>query len=95
VEIAMSELIDNPLRQSNVVDRAAETADKAVEATRRATDALLDNVSNKVETVRSTVSPTLDRVAAPWDSVTEYTTQQPLKALAAALLVGLVIGRLL
>ena len=91
----MSELIDNPLRQSNVVDRAAETADKAVEATRRATDALLDNVSNKVETVRSTVSPKLDRVTAPWDSVTEYTTQQPLKALAAALLVGLVIGRLL
>jgi hypothetical protein len=81
VEIVMSELIDNPLRQSNVVDRAAETADKAVEATRRAADALLDNVSSKVESVRSTVSPTLDRVIGPWDSVTEYTKQQPLKAL--------------
>ena len=91
----MSELIDNPLRESNVVDRAAQTADRAVEATRRVTDSLLDNVSNKVESVRSTVSPTLDRVIGPWNSVTEYTKEQPLKALAAALLVGLVIGRLL
>jgi len=91
----MSELTENPLRSSNVVDRAAETADRAVEATRRATDALLDNVSNKVESVRSTVSPTLDRVIGPWDSVTAYTKDQPLKALAAAFLVGLIIGRLM
>ncbi len=82
-------------QQSNVVDRAAQSADKAVEATRRATDALLDNVAHKVEDVRSAVSPALDRASAPLDAVTRYTTQQPLKALAAAILLGLVIGRIL
>ena len=81
--------------RSNLVDRAADSADRAVEATRRAADNLLDSVSDKVESVRSAVSPTIDGVASPVEDVIDYTIDNPLKALAAAFLVGVVIGRLL
>lgn len=82
-------------QQPNVVDRVAQSADKALDATRRATDSLLDSVSGKVEHVRSTISPALNRVVAPWDAVTDYTREQPVKALAMAALVGVLMGRIL
>ena len=81
--------------RANVVDRAADSADRAVEATRRVADNLLDSVSDKVESVRSAISPGIDRVVSPVDDVIDYTIDNPLKALAAAFFVGLLIGRLL
>lgn len=78
----------DPTTNANVADRAARSADKALDATRRATGAAIDTLADKVHGLRDSVSPALDRVAAPFDAVAEYTQQAPLKSLLAAAAVG-------
>ena len=77
-------------KDTNFVDRAAESADRALDATRRAAGSVIDNVSDKVESVRSSVSPAVDRASAPFDAVVEYTRTKPLTALLAAAAAGAV-----
>jgi hypothetical protein len=77
-------------KDANFVDRAADTADRALDATRRAADTVIDTVSDKVESMRSSVSPAVDRATAPFDAVVEYTRTKPLTALLAAAAAGAV-----
>ena len=72
----------------NVVDKAAHTVAKAVDATKGATIEALESVANKVESVRSTLSPVLNTATAPFDKILEYTTRNPATALFAAAGVG-------
>ncbi|KQW37613.1 hypothetical protein [Rhizobacter sp. Root404] len=76
---------------ANLVDKAADSATRAVDATKAATTAALDSVSDKVETVRGKLSPALNNASAPLDSLIEYTQQQPVRALLAAAGVGAVL----
>jgi ElaB/YqjD/DUF883 family membrane-anchored ribosome-binding protein len=78
----------NDGRDPNVVDRASDSADKALEATRRAAGAAIDKVADKVHGIRDAVSPTVDRIVAPVDSVTRYTQESPIKSLLAAAALG-------
>jgi ElaB/YqjD/DUF883 family membrane-anchored ribosome-binding protein len=72
----------------NVVDRAAASADHAVQATKRATVAAFDNVSDRIEGMRDRASPVVDRVTAPFDEVSRYTKAQPLTSLLMAAAAG-------
>jgi ElaB/YqjD/DUF883 family membrane-anchored ribosome-binding protein len=78
-------------KEPNVVDRAALSADKALDATRRVTGAAIDSVADKVHGLRDTVSPKVDRLFAPVDSVSRYTQDAPLKSLLAAAAAGAVM----
>ncbi|MEO7338122.1 MAG: hypothetical protein ABIV63_16230 [Caldimonas sp.] len=92
MEKIMDEYIPSQLLKDNVVDKAAGVANKAVDATKHAATAALDSVSDKVESVRSTLSPALDNVMSPFDSVVKYTRAQPLTALACAVALGVVLA---
>ena len=72
----------------NLADRAADSVDKMLDATKRAADAALDSVSGKVHDLRDRASPVVDRIASPFDAVTVYTRQSPLKALLASAAAG-------
>ena len=72
----------------NVIDRAAHTADQALDATRRATNAALDSVADSVHGLRDRASPALNQLVSPLDSVVRYTHQAPVKALLAAAAAG-------
>ena len=47
------------------------------------------------EEVRRAVSQAIDQAKVSAEAVADYAQSQPLKALAAALLIGIVIGRVL
>lgn len=88
--------MDNPsipaaMLKPNLVDKTAESATDAVNATKHAASALFDSVSDKVEGLRSTLSPALESASAPMDSLVKYTQENPLKALAFAAGAGAVL----
>ena len=72
----------------NVVDRASDSADRALEATRRLSDTAIDGVAGKVHEIRDRVSPVVDRMVAPLDDVVRYTRQTPVRALLISAAVG-------
>ena len=76
---------------ANLVDKAATSATRAVDATKAATTAALDSVSDKVESVRGKLSPALNNASAPLDSLIQYTQEKPIQALLAAAGVGAVL----
>ena len=73
---------------SNVVDRAADTADRALEATRRLSDAAIDGVADRLHTLRDRASPAVDRMVAPYEDVLRYTQEAPLRALLISAAIG-------
>jgi len=79
---------------NNVVDKAAHIANKAVHASKRAADAALDSVSDKVESVRGTLSPAF-KAALPLDAVLTFTREQPVKALSGAFALGFALAALI
>lgn len=91
----MDEDIPRQLLKDNVVDKAASAASKAVDATKSAATVALDSVSDKVESMRSTLSPALDNAMMPLSSVVNYTKAQPLTALACAFATGVILTTLL
>jgi ElaB/YqjD/DUF883 family membrane-anchored ribosome-binding protein len=90
-EINMTDSMTSTGKEPNVVDRAAQSADKALEATRRVTGAAIDSVADKVHGLRDNVSPRVDKMFAPVDQVAKYTQDAPLKSLLAAAAVGAVL----
>ena len=78
----------SPSSSGNVVDRAAQSADKALEATRRAAGSAIDSVAEKVHGIRDLASPVVDRMVSPFDSVAQFTQASPLKSLLVAAAVG-------
>ncbi len=79
----------NPAADSgNLVDRAARSADKALEATRQAAGSALDSVAEKVHAVRDRASPALDRLTSPVDSLVQRTHNAPLQSLLIAAATG-------
>jgi ElaB/YqjD/DUF883 family membrane-anchored ribosome-binding protein len=81
--------------EANVVERASQTVDRALEATRRAADVAIDGVADKVHGLRDAMAPAVDRIVAPFDAVGQYTQEAPLKALLAAAAVGAVLMALI
>ena len=55
----------------------------------------LNEGSMDPEEVRRAVSQAMDQAKASAEAVADYAQRQPLKALAAAVLIGIVIGRIL
>jgi ElaB/YqjD/DUF883 family membrane-anchored ribosome-binding protein len=80
-----------PATPANLVDKAADSANRAVDATKAAATAALDSVSDKVEDVRGKLSPALNNATAPLDALVRYTQEQPVRALLAAAGVGAVL----
>lgn len=72
----------------NIVDRAAQSADKALEATRRTASSAIDSVADKVHAVRDRASPALDRLTAPLDNVVARTHAAPIQSLLVAAAAG-------
>lgn len=86
----MTEFLAGNLGQTNpnVIDRVTNRADKALDATRRVTNAAIDSVAGGVHSLRDRVSPALDQVASPLDTVVRYTHHAPVKALLGAAAAG-------
>ena len=84
-------MIESTPATANLVDKAADSATRAVDKTKAAATAALDSVSNQVENVRGKLSPALNNAYAPLDSVIQYTQEQPVRALLAAAGVGAVL----
>lgn len=72
----------------NIVDRAAHSADKLLDATRQTTSAAIDSVADKVHELRDRASPKLDRLTAPVDKLVERTQAAPLQSLLLAAAAG-------
>ena len=94
----------------NAVDKAAAAADQAIRKTRDASNVALDRLSDGVEKARDTTSPmfddTLEAVKARSAQLREQASQlsastseriraEPLKSVAIAAAVGVVLGLLL
>jgi ElaB/YqjD/DUF883 family membrane-anchored ribosome-binding protein len=79
----------------NLVDKAASSAAKAVDATKGVATAALDSVNEGVESVRSTLSPALDQALVPVESVIRFTREHPVSALMASAAVGAVVSAML
>ncbi|MBS0448608.1 MAG: hypothetical protein JSR59_22020 [Proteobacteria bacterium] len=62
---------------SNVVDQAADSAHTAIRATQDAANGALDRLSNRVDTIRDTASPKLDR----WSAQAEAAARRSVEAL--------------
>ena len=72
----------------NLVERASQSADQALEATRRAADAAIDSMVGRVHDLRDQASPVMDRIASPFDAVKHYARETPLKALLVSAATG-------
>jgi len=72
----------------NLVDRAAHSADKLLDATRQTTSSAIDSVADKVHALRDSASPKLDRLTAPVDALVERTHAAPLQSLLMAAAAG-------
>ena len=79
----------------NVVDRASDSADQLLEATRRSAGAAIDAVVDRVHAVRDRASPALDRIGAPIDAIVAHTQEAPIKSLLAAAAAGAVLMALI
>lgn len=75
---------------ANLIDRAARSADKAIDATRRLAGSAIDGVADKVHGMRDIASPALNRLVSPYDSMLDRTRETPAKALLAAAAAGAV-----
>lgn len=86
----MTEFLAGNLGQTNpnVIDRVTNRADKALDATRRATNSAIDTVASGVHSLRDRASPALDHMVSPLDSVVRYTHRAPMKALLSAAAAG-------
>lgn len=76
---------------ANLVDRAAQSADKALEATRRAAGSAIDSVADTVHDMRDRASPVMDRIASPFDLMIQRTREAPLKSLLVAAATGAMV----
>jgi len=72
----------------NVVDHAAHSAEKLLEATRQNANSAIDGAADKVQALRNRTSPALDRLMAPVDSLIERTRAAPLTSLLMAAAAG-------
>jgi ElaB/YqjD/DUF883 family membrane-anchored ribosome-binding protein len=79
----------------NFVDRAAQRADKAIDATRQGAASALDSVADKVHSVRDRASPAVDRMTMPIDRLSARTQDAPLQSLLIAAAAGAVLMALL
>jgi ElaB/YqjD/DUF883 family membrane-anchored ribosome-binding protein len=77
-----------PSSGSNIVDRASDTADRALEATRRLSDRAIDGMADRVHDLRDRASPAIDRLVSPYQDVLRYTQQTPVRALLISAAVG-------
>lgn len=91
----MNETTTSQGPSGNIVDEAAGSASKAIDATRAAADDLLEQVSDRVEGVRATLSPALDNALQPLDPLLQFTREHPGPALIAATGVGALLCALL
>lgn len=78
----------------NLVDQAAHSADRALDATRRVTGQAINRVADKVHDIRGVVSPILDRVVSPFEVVARHTREAPLRSLLAAAASGAALAAL-
>jgi ElaB/YqjD/DUF883 family membrane-anchored ribosome-binding protein len=72
----------------NLVDRAAQSADKLLDATRQTTTSAIDSVADKLHSLRDRASPRLDRLTAPVDALVDRTHAAPLQSLLIAAAAG-------
>ena len=81
--------------EDNFVDRAAQSADRVLDAARVAAGSAIDSVSGKVHAVRDRASPALDRLTSPVDNLVERTHAAPLQSLLVAAATGAVLMALI
>ena len=73
---------------SDLADKAAESADAAIQTARQKAHDALDGLSNKMQSVKEQASATLERFRPQLESVTSYAQQEPTKALLIAAAAG-------
>ncbi|MEP7057723.1 MAG: hypothetical protein ABI809_08130 [Caldimonas sp.] len=73
---------------TDFADKAAESADAAIQTARQKAHDMLDGLSNKMQSVKDQASATLERFRPQLDSVTSYAQQEPTKALLIAAAAG-------
>jgi ElaB/YqjD/DUF883 family membrane-anchored ribosome-binding protein len=61
--------------KSNLIDRAANSADQAVQATRQTANAALDSVASRIDTLREQAAPALDRAAEQANALAQRSRQ--------------------
>ncbi len=80
---------------SNVADRVAVSADKALHSTQAATNKAFGKLSSKVESLRERAGPLLDKASARAEVAGHYVQDRPLKALLIAAAAGAALSTLL
>jgi len=80
---------------TNVADRVARSADSALHTTQAATNKAFDRLSGKVESLRVSAHPLVDKVAARADQAGLYVQDQPVKSLLIAAAAGAALITLL
>lgn len=73
---------------TELADKAAESADSAIQSARRKTNDALDGLSSTMQNVKDQASATLERLRPGLDSVTSYAKDEPTKALLIAAATG-------
>ncbi|MEO6746443.1 MAG: hypothetical protein ABIS28_11035 [Caldimonas sp.] len=93
----MSELSSEhfEVERGNIVDRAADSADRLLDSTRQTTASAIDGVAATVHAVRDRASPALDRLTSPFDSLVQRTHAAPLQTLMMAAATGAVLMALI
>ena len=81
--------------RGNIVDRAADSAERLLESTRQTADAAIDGVAARVHAVRDRASPALDRLTSPVDALVQRTHEAPLRTLMIAAATGALLMALL
>ncbi len=69
---------------SNVADRVALSADSALHTTQAVTNKAFDKLSGKVESLRQSAGPLVDRASARAEQAGLYIKDQPIKSMLVA-----------
>src|SRR4051812_3386694 len=73
---------------SEFADKAAESADAAIQSARQRANDAMDGFSNTVQSVKDRTTATLERLRPQLDQVTNYAKEEPTKALLIAAAAG-------
>lgn len=89
----MSQFPNEPIgaEAGNMVDRAAHSADKLLDATRQTASSAIDSLADKMHSLRGRAAPRLDRLSAPVDAPVQRTHAAPLQSLLLAAAAGAVL----
>lgn len=84
----MTEYLNLADKNENVVDRASDSAEQLLDATRVTANSAIDGLTEKMHAFRDTASPAINRLTAPFEAMVARTQAAPVSSLLIASAVG-------